>query len=377
MGRFVNPDSSAFQVALNSRIYVDKTGLIEYTNSILDTTNAYICNSRPRRFGKSYAANMLAAYYSKGADSEKMFSGLKISRESDFKKHLNQYDVIHIDIQWFLANCDNADKVVSFITESVLEELRDLYSEVLPKEVLKLSDALSRVKERTGQKFVIIIDELADLMMVAKKEVEDSIVRLTQLARAAGIYLIVATQRPSVNVITGLIKANIPSRIAFKVSSPVDSRTILDCSGAEKLLGRGDMLFRSVSMDKPLRIQGAFVSDDEVEKIVDYIRVDESHYDQEIIKQLESSASDGVTVSGGSGDGEDELTKQAIGFLVHSKKASISGLQRKFKIGYNRAANIIEDLEERGIVGPDNGGTKGREVLMSEYEYKEWLERNS
>ena len=201
--------------------------------------------------------------------------------------------------------------------------------------------------------------------------------RLTQLARAAGIYLIVATQRPSVNVITGLIKANIPSRIAFKVSSPVDSRTILDCSGAEKLLGRGDMLFRSVSMDKPLRIQGAFVSDDEVEKIVDYIKVDESHYDQEIIKQLESSSSDRVTVSGGSGDGEDELTKQAIGFLVHSKKASISGLQRKFKIGYNRAANIIEDLEERGIVGPDNGGTKGREVLMSEYEYKEWLERNS
>lgn len=232
-------------------------------------------------------------------------------------------------------------------------------------------------KEDRLPQIVIIIDELADLMMVAKKEVEDSIVRLTQLARAAGIYLIVATQRPSVNVITGLIKANIPSRIAFKVSSPVDSRTILDCSGAEKLLGRGDMLFRSVSMDKPLRIQGAFVSDDEVEKIVDYIRVDESHYDQEIIKQLESSASDGVTVSGGSGDGEDELTKQAIGFLVHSKKASISGLQRKFKIGYNRAANIIEDLEERGIVGPDNGGTKGREVLMSEYEYKEWLERNS
>lgn len=232
-------------------------------------------------------------------------------------------------------------------------------------------------KEDRLPQIVIIIDELADLMMVAKKEVEDSIVRLTQLARAAGIYLIVATQRPSVNVITGLIKANIPSRIAFKVSSPVDSRTILDCSGAEKLLGRGDMLFRSVSMDKPLRIQGAFVSDDEVEKIVDYIRVDESHYDQEIIKQLESSSSDGVTVSGGSGDGEDELTKQAIGFLVHSKKASISGLQRKFKIGYNRAANIIEDLEERGIVGPDNGGTKGREVLMSEYEYKEWLERNS
>ena len=159
MGRFVNPDSSAFQVALNSRIYVDKTGLIEYTNSVLDTTNAYICNSRPRRFGKSYAANMLAAYYSKGADSERMFSGLRISKDVDFKKHLNKYDVIHIDIQWFLANCDDADKVVSFITKSVLDELRVIYSDALPQEVVTLPDALSRVKERTGQKFVVIIDE--------------------------------------------------------------------------------------------------------------------------------------------------------------------------------------------------------------------------
>lgn len=159
MGRFVNPDSSAFQVALNSRIYVDKTGLIEYTNSVLDTTNAYICNSRPRRFGKSYAANMLAAYYSKGADSERMFSGLRISKDADFKKRLNKYDVIHIDIQWFLANCDYADKVVSFITKSVLDEIRGIYSDALPQEVVTLPDALSRVKERTGQKFVVIIDE--------------------------------------------------------------------------------------------------------------------------------------------------------------------------------------------------------------------------
>ena len=159
MGRFVNPDSSAFQVALNSRIYVDKTGLIEYTNSVLDTTNAYICNSRPRRFGKSYAANMLAAYYSKGTDSEQMFSGLRISKDADFKKHLNKYDVIHIDIQWFLANCDDAGKVVSFITKSVLDELRVIYPDALPQEVVTLPDALSRVKERTGQKFVVIIDE--------------------------------------------------------------------------------------------------------------------------------------------------------------------------------------------------------------------------
>ena len=159
MGRFVNPDNSAFQVALNSKIYVDKTGLISYTNSVLDTTNAYICNSRPRRFGKSYAANMLAAYYSKGADSEKMFSGLAISRNIDFKKHLNQYDVIHIDIQWFLANCNDANKVVAFITKSVLDELRDLYPEVLTQDTGTIPDALSRVKERTGQKFVVIIDE--------------------------------------------------------------------------------------------------------------------------------------------------------------------------------------------------------------------------
>lgn len=159
MGRFVNPDSSAFQVALNSRIYVDKTGLIEYTNSVLDTTNAYICNSRPRRFGKSYAANMLAAYYSKGADAEQMFSGLRISQTPDFKKHLNKYDVIHIDIQWFLANCEDANTVVPFIANSVLDELRALYPEVLSQEPGSLPDALSRVKDQTGQKFVVIIDE--------------------------------------------------------------------------------------------------------------------------------------------------------------------------------------------------------------------------
>ena len=159
MGRFVNPDNSAFQVALNSKIYVDKTGLINFTNSVLDTMDGYICNSRPRRFGKSYAANMLAAYYSKGCDSEKMFSGLEIAKAPDFKQHLNKYDVIHIDIQWFLANCENADEVVPFITKSVLDELREIYPGTLPAEVVRLPDALSRVKERTGQKFIIIIDE--------------------------------------------------------------------------------------------------------------------------------------------------------------------------------------------------------------------------
>ena len=175
MGRFVNPDNSAFQVALNSPIYVDKTGLLEYTNSVLNTTEAYICNSRPRRFGKSYAANMLAAYYSKGCNSEEMFSGLDISRESDFKTHLNKYDVIHLDIQWFLANCDNVDNVVAFITKSVQAELREIYPGVLPEEEISLSESLSRIKNIVGQKFIIIIDEWDVLIRdeAANKKVQE------------------------------------------------------------------------------------------------------------------------------------------------------------------------------------------------------------
>lgn len=159
MGRFVNPDNAAFQVALNSKIYVDKTKLLEYTNSILDTVDAYICNSRPRRFGKSYTANMLSAYYSRGCDSEKMFAELEISKISGYKEHLNKYDVIHMDIQWFLSNCEEKERVVQFITNSILGELRDIYSSVLTEEVVFLSDALSRIREKTGQKFIIIIDE--------------------------------------------------------------------------------------------------------------------------------------------------------------------------------------------------------------------------
>ena len=175
MGRFVNPDNSAFQVALNSPIYVDKTGLLEYTNSVLNTTEAYICNCRPRRFGKSYAANMLAAYYSKGCNSEEMFSGLDISRESDFKMHLNKYDVIHLDIQWFLANCDNVDNVVAFITKSVQAELREIYPGVLPEEETSLSESLSRIKNIVGQKFIIIIDEWDVLIRdeAANKKVQE------------------------------------------------------------------------------------------------------------------------------------------------------------------------------------------------------------
>ena len=159
MERFVNPNNSVFQVALNSQIYVDKTRLIAYTNRVLGTMEGYICNSRPRRFGKSITANMLTAYYSKGCDSEAMFAGLEISKSADFKKHLNKYDVIHIDVQWFLANCVDAAHVAAYITSSVLAELREIYPAVLPENVATLPNALSQVNEKTGQKFIVIIDE--------------------------------------------------------------------------------------------------------------------------------------------------------------------------------------------------------------------------
>ena len=159
MGRFVNPDNSAFQVALNSKIYVDKTGLLEYTNSVLGTTAAYICNSRPRRFGKSYAANMLAAYYSKGCDSREMFSEFAISKKEDFTIHLNKYDVIHIDIQWFLTNCDDIDNFVAFLTKSILNELKVIYPMVITSDITTIPQALSNIREKTGNKFIVIIDE--------------------------------------------------------------------------------------------------------------------------------------------------------------------------------------------------------------------------
>lgn len=159
MGRFVNPDNSAFQVALNSEIYVDKTGLLELTNRVLNTTDGYICNSRPRRFGKSITANMITAYYSKGCNSEEMFQGLTISQKKDFKQHLNKYDVIHLDIQWFLSNVKNADDIVPYITNSVIDELQKIYTEELKGNDITLPEALSQIKEKTGQKFIVIIDE--------------------------------------------------------------------------------------------------------------------------------------------------------------------------------------------------------------------------
>ncbi|MBN2260921.1 MAG: DUF87 domain-containing protein [Clostridiales bacterium] len=206
-------------------------------------------------------------------------------------------------------------------------------------------------------KIVVIIDELADLMMVAPNQVEDSIARLAQMARAAGIHLIVATQRPSVDVITGLIKANITSRIAFSVSSQIDSRTILDMAGAEKLLGKGDMLFNPVGASKPIRLQGAFISENEIEKIVEHIKsqVIEVAYNNDILNETEK-----LNVEMNS----DELTPEIIRFLSNQKTISVSMLQRKYRIGYNRAARIIDELESQGIVSASQG-SKPREVLLT------------
>jgi len=225
---------------------------------------------------------------------------------------------------------------------------------------------------------VIIIDELADLMMTAPKEVEDSINRIAAKARAAGMHLIIATQRPSVDVVTGVIKANIPTRVAFAVSSQVDSRTILDIAGAEKLLGRGDMLFNPIGSNKPSRVQGCYVGDDEVEAVVDFVKKGQaSEYDQEVIDEIERQAvldKKDKNISSDDGDDDsDPMFNSAVEVAVENGQISTSMLQRKLKLGYARAARIIDQMHERGIVGPFEG-SKPRQVLITA---EEWLERKA
>ncbi|KRQ87003.1 DNA translocase SpoIIIE [Caloramator mitchellensis] len=213
-------------------------------------------------------------------------------------------------------------------------------------------------------KIVVIIDELADLMMVAPNEVEDAITRLAQMARAAGIHLIIATQRPSVDVITGVIKANIPSRISFAVSSQIDSRTILDMAGAEKLLGKGDMLFLPIGENKPIRIQGAFISEKEVENIVEYLKKSsEVEYNEDIIEKINQSK-DKVEFD----EEADELLPEAIELAVELGQISASMIQRRLRVGFNRAARLIEEMEKRGVVGPQDG-SKPRQVLITKDEF--------
>ena len=243
------------------------------------------------------------------------------------------------------------------------------------EKVASMPPVEGKALERMPQ-IVIIVDELADLMMVAPGEVEEAICRLAQLARAAGIHLVLATQRPSVNVITGLIKANMPSRIAFSVSSGVDSRTIIDMNGAEKLLGKGDMLFYPSGYQKPARVQGSFVTDKEVQGVVEYLKNHNGDvtYDEEIVNHVNTSSAAGMSGGlGAEGDDRDVHFVDAGRLIIDKDKASIGMLQRTFKIGFNRAARIMDQLFEAGVVGPEEG-TKPRKVLMSPEEFERYVE---
>ncbi|MFW7189378.1 DNA translocase FtsK [Lysinibacillus sp. BNK-21] len=247
---------------------------------------------------------------------------------------------------------------------SEMERRYDLFSHTGTRNIEGYNAHVQKVNDQTEEKhpklpyIVVIVDELADLMMVASSDVEDSITRLAQMARAAGIHLIIATQRPSVDVLTGVIKANIPSRIAFAVSSAIDSRTILDMGGAERLLGRGDMLFLPAGASKPKRVQGAFLSDQEVEAVVHFvIEQQKAQYQEEMIPTEEETILEET----------DDLYDEAVQLVVNMQTASVSMLQRRFRIGYSRAARIVDQMEQRGIVGPPEG-SKPRQVLVHQYD---------
>ena len=250
-----------------------------------------------------------------------------------------------------------------------VQEMDDRYNKFAEKGVRDLKGYNKAIEKENEfgklPQIVIIIDELADLMMVAKNDVEDAICRLAQKARAAGMHLVIATQRPSVDVITGLIKANVPSRIAFAVSSQVDSRTILDTIGAEKLLGKGDMLFFPAGAPKPARVQGAFVSDDEVEKIVSFIKSNgTANYSEDILESIENNNRTDKEIAETQDDDTDPFLMDAIQTVVETGQASTSFIQRKFKVGYARAGRIIDQMEERGVISGYQG-SKPREVLMT------------
>ncbi|GER65683.1 DNA translocase SpoIIIE [Weizmannia acidilactici] len=273
---------------------------------------------------------------------------------------LNVYNGVPHLLAPVVTNPKRASQALKKVVNE-MERRYELFSHTGTRNIEGYNDHMKKINIETGDKqpllpyIVVIIDELADLMMVASGDVEDSITRLSQMARAAGIHLIIATQRPSVDVITGVIKANIPSRIAFAVSSATDSRTILDMGGAEKLLGRGDMLFLPVGASKPIRVQGAFLSDEEVEEVVDFvISQQKAQYQEEMIPEENQDQPD---------DFEDELYDDAVLLISEMQTASVSMLQRRFRIGYTRAARLIDAMEARGVVGPYEG-SKPRAVLI-------------
>ncbi len=281
------------------------------------------------------------------------------------KVELNNYN----GIPHLLVPVVTDAKRAALALRKIVSEMDDRYSRFNAAGVKNIAGYnlyVQNKNKRLGEKLenmpyiIVIIDELADLMLVAAREVEDSITRITQLARAAGIHLIVATQRPSTDVITGLIKANIPSRISFAVSSSIDSRTILDMTGAEKLLGKGDMLFLPMGESTPLRLQGAFISEEEINKIINFvINQQTAQYDDKLMKLEEKEPIDIDYEE----EYDDPLYNDIVEFIIKNQKASASLIQRQYRVGYNRAARIVDLLEERGIIGPARG-SKPREVLI-------------
>ncbi|SFF71183.1 DNA translocase FtsK [Halobacillus alkaliphilus] len=278
------------------------------------------------------------------------------------KVELNVYNGIPHLLAPVVTDPKKASRALKKVV-SEMERRYDLFSETGTRNIESYNEYIKKHNKESEDTqpqlpyIVVLVDELADLMMVASNEVEDAITRLAQMARAAGIHLIIATQRPSVDVITGVIKANIPSRIAFSVSSQTDSRTILDSGGAEKLLGRGDMLFTPVGSNKPTRVQGAFLSDEEVERVVDFcVEQQKAQYQEEMIPEEENEVKQEV---------DDDLYPEAVQMVIEMQSASVSMIQRRFRVGYTRAARLIDAMEDNGIVGPYEG-SKPRSVLVSQ-----------
>ena len=290
------------------------------------------------------------------------------------KVELNMYDGDPHLMTPVVSDPKKAAGALQFVVRE-MEKRYETFARKKVKDIVRYNEVAGENGEDTMPRIVVIVDELNDLMLVARGEVEDSVMRIAQLARAAGIYLILATQRPSVNVITGVIKANIPSRIAFAVASGIDSKTILDSPGAEKLVGKGDMLFHANGEPKPKRVQGAFVGEQEVEKVVEYIKKKnaEAKYigeEQLVMREIKPN-------HGGSGENpndgedsaaEDELFPAAVEYAIECGNISISALQRRFKVGYARAGRLIDDMELRGVVEPSQG-SKARQVLMTREQF--------
>ena len=292
------------------------------------------------------------------------------------KVELSMYDDIPHLLTPVVTNPKKANEILKKLVEE-MENRYERFKDTGTKNIAGYNAYIEKKNEKSENKqakmpyIVIIIDELADLMLVAAKEVEDSIMRITQMARAAGMHLIVATQRPSTDVITGVVKANIPSRISFAVSSSIDSRTILDMVGAEKLLGKGDMLFLPQGENRPLRIQGTFIEDDEIKRVVDYVKEEQPVIYDKKISTTEEERGATTLVENETDAKEEPLYNEIVEFVVEQGKASSSLIQRRFRLGYNRAARIMDLLEERGIVGPPTGSSKPREVLVGVDKEKE------